>query len=198
MINRIHRRRMIFELSVKSEWYPYFAFFADLHQLVLYYWLKLDRSWSKCYHWNHIWVLWIDSNRSEVWDSVGQDGCIYPYLCELFWKLELYWCPAGCYCRASCQYDFRDLKKLLSRGFSSWLLCAGRQYNWVPKSLATSSTNMSKCLRCPSKATSFLSWQPMTIEKFSAPTELFPLFYVIPKLLPLSRSSLNYSFPHLL
>ena len=68
---------------------------------------------------------------------------------------------------ASFQYDIRELKKLLSRDWSLWLQCAGRQINCIPKSSATSSTDMSI------HSTSVLPWQPMIIEKFSAPIELF-------------------------
>ena len=77
---------------------------------------------------------------------------------------------------ASFQYDCRELKKVVSRDCSSWLQCAGRQNNWIPKSSATSSTYMSKWLRCPSRATSVLPWQPMIIE-MSAPIEL--LLYLV-------------------
>jgi hypothetical protein len=44
---------------------------------------------------------------------------------------------------ASLQYDFRELKKLLSRDCSPWLQCAGKQNNWIPKSSATSNMDMS-------------------------------------------------------
>jgi hypothetical protein len=53
----------------------------------------------------------------------------------------------------SFQYDFRGLKELFSGDSGLWLQCTGRHNKWIPKSSATSSTELPKWLQCPSRIT---------------------------------------------
>jgi hypothetical protein len=50
-----------------------------------FFWTGMDgafsSAWSECRLWDDIWIVWIDSCRSETRDSVAKGGSTHPCFC---------------------------------------------------------------------------------------------------------------------